>query len=114
MKVRIDHIAYDAPTKRDHLMKVPRQALYISQEDQYREPRDDAELVDAFLNRSVRDGKILASSGIVCDACSEPIPYAYVWVLVLGGYPWGVVCERCRQAHWADKPAYVLLVESLS
>ena len=113
MKIQIDKIAYEAPTRGDHLMKVPRQALYISQEDEYREPRDDDDLVDAFVNRSVRDGKILASSGIVCDACNEPIPYAYVWVLILGGHPWGVLCQACKDRHWADKPAYVMVQETV-
>jgi len=96
MRVRIERIEYNTPDRRDHLVKVPRRALYVSDLDG---PVifDEAEAVHK-----------VESSGIVCDGCGSPIPYPYVWVLVIGGWPSGVQCEKCRERYHKDKPAYVI------
>jgi len=108
VKVIVDRLAYTPPTRRDHLIKVPRNVLYMSRHDEYRPPTNDDELVEALVNGTVVDGKILTYSGIVCDACSRPIPYPYVWIFVAGGVARGTRCEDCRTRYHNNKPAYVL------
>lgn len=98
VKVRIDRVVFDAPTRKDHLMKVPRKALFLSRNDEGRY-FDESEMVHKVRH-----------SGIVCDSCSDPIPYPYVWVLVLCNpmRACGTLCENCKSRYWSEKPAYVM------
>ena len=86
MKVRIviggRRITYAIPKKSDHLLKV---------------------------HRSLFPQEWLGDP-ILCDVCGDPIPYAYVWILILARpwYAWGTLCEQCRQRYHSKRPAYVL------
>jgi len=111
MKVQIERFTYQAPTRKDHLIKIPRQFLYMSRFDEYKPAETEEELLKAaeqgFLSDDLEHGKILVVSGIVCDACNDPIMSPYVWILVIGGRPWGTQCENCRQRYHSKKPAYI-------
>jgi len=48
---------------------------------------------------------------IVCDGCGRPIPYPYVWILVLGGSPWGTQCQECKDKYFSKLPAFIALTE---
>lgn len=110
MKVRIDRITYEAPTRKDHLIKVPREALFRHIEDEYGRVEDDEERVELLVKAVAHRGLdlFLEYSGIVCDFCGDPIPYPYVWCLVCGGYTRGAICQKCKDRNWQDKPAYVI------
>lgn len=111
MTVTIDKIRLEPPTRKDHLLKVPRQALFISQLDEWRQAKDDEELIEYHLHRTANldTRKILTYSAIVCDSCNDPIPYPYIWCLIIGGsYSWGTLCEECKNKYHSKLPQYVL------
>jgi len=111
-KVIVDRIRFTPVTRKTHLVKVPRWALFLSARDYYQLIEDDEKKVKLLTEGRAHQGdRFLISSGIVCDGCSDPILTPYVWVLILS-YPWiawGTQCENCRQRYHKDKPAYVLV-----
>ena len=109
-EVIIDRVKVKPPTRKDHLLKVPRQVLFMSQDDVWRKARDNNELIEHHLHRSadLERGLVLEHSGIVCDSCGEPIPQPYVWCLIIGGHCWGTLCQSCVDRYHSGKPRYVL------
>jgi len=93
MKVRIGDVVIEVPTRKDHLLKVPREVLALHREDVYRKVKDEKEFLEAIHSRAFRIGEggpeVLECSGILCDACGNPLMTAYVWLLILGGTAWG-------------------------
>jgi hypothetical protein len=88
-KVKIDRVLYHAPTRRNHVVRVPRKALFRSGED-------------------VRDANgHLVVSGIVCDACNTPIMEETVRVLILDLSPWGALCATCKEKYHRGLPEYL-------
>lgn len=45
--------------------------------------------------------------GPICDACNEELP-PEPWLLVLGLYAWGALCDECVEKYHSDLPKYVL------
>jgi len=108
--VQIDNYKVEVPLRKDHLLKVPRQMLMMSREDEWRQAKDDNELIEYHLNRSadLDTGKILTHSGIICDSCNDPIPYPYIWLLIIEGDSWGTLCENCKNKYHSKLPQFVL------
>jgi len=109
-KVIIERIKFVPRTRKDHLVKVPRHALYLSAHDVYEPVESEREKLE-LLNegRAHYSDRFLVASGIVCDVCGDPITTRYVWVLVLCNpwRPWGTLCGNCRERYHKDKPAYI-------
>jgi hypothetical protein len=90
-------LIYQVPNRRDHLLKVPRTLFPQHVYDEV----DDSNPLDP----KITFGEIL------CDSCSEPVNYPYVYVLILSNpwRCWGVICENCKQKYHSRKPAYIAL-----
>jgi len=110
--VVIERVKYAPPTRKAHLVKVPRFGLFLSARDTYEPIEDEEERLKLLTEGRAHCGdRFLVSSGIVCDACGDPILTRYVWVLVLNfpWIPWGTLCQSCKERYHNDKPAYVLV-----
>jgi len=82
VKVRFECVEYESPTRGDHFILVDRRYLFRSMDD-------------------IRvHGKIFIS-GIICDACNNPIKSDYVPVLILCRpmRPWGALCRDCIKTY---------------
>jgi len=109
MTTIVDKLRYNPPTRKDHLLKVPREVLYASADDEYEYVADEEKRLSLMVEAKPRRGNdFLVYSGIVCDFCNQPIPYPYVWILICGGYSRGVICEDCRKRYHNDKPALIV------
>jgi len=108
--VVVGTVAFKPPTrKRTYLVKVPRSVLHLSVNDEYEYVGDFERRVELLVEGIAHKGDyFLVHSGLVCDSCNNPLKHSYIWILIIDGYPWGAICESCRQKYHSKLPAFVL------
>lgn len=109
-KARIENMVFNVPTrKRTFILRLNRNMLHLSKDDIYVSVDDENRIVEHLVKGYAHKGnKLLTISGLVCDSCGDPVFKQYVDILIIDGYGWGLICDKCREKYHNKLPIFVV------